>query len=74
MQLGIQDDTTSAKVQVQDAHADDGPERELLRAGLARAATLIRDETFPAVPGAHCRDCTFVSICPAKGAGSVTVQ
>jgi len=74
VQLGIQDDTTSAKVQVQDAHADDGPERELLRAGLARAATLVRDETFPAVPGQHCRDCTFVSICPAKGAGSVTVQ
>jgi len=74
VQLGIQDDTTVAKVQVQDAHADDGPERELLRAGLARAATLIRDETFPAVPGQHCRDCTFVSICPAKGAGSVTVQ
>jgi len=74
VQLGIQDDTTSAKVQVQDAHADDGPERELLRTGLARAATLIRDETFPAVPGQHCRDCTFISICPAKGAGSVTVQ
>ena len=68
------DDTTVAKVQVQDVHADDGPERELLRAGLARAAMLIRDENFPAVPGAHCRDCTFVSICPAKGAGSVTVQ
>lgn len=74
VQLGIQDDTTLAKVQVQDAHTDDGPERELLRIGLARAATLIRDETFPAVPGQHCRDCTFVSICPAKGAGSVTVQ
>ena len=74
VQLGIHDDSTTAKVQVQDAHADDGPERELLRAGLARAAALIRDETFPAVPGAQCRDCTFVSICPAKGAGSVTVQ
>ncbi|UUZ58179.1 PD-(D/E)XK nuclease family protein [Nocardioides sp. B-3] len=59
---------------MQEAHADDGPEREQLRVGPARAATLIRTETFPAVPGQHCRDCTFVSICPAKGAGSVTVQ
>ncbi|WP_310528046.1 PD-(D/E)XK nuclease family protein, partial [Nocardioides sp.] len=74
VQLGIQDDTTSAKVQVQGAHADDGPEREQLRVGLARAGALIRAETFPAVPGVQCRDCTFVSICPAKGAGSVTVQ
>ena len=73
VQLGIHDDTVLAKVQVQEAHADDGPEREQLRAGLARAATLIRDETFPAVPGPHCRECTFVPICPVKGAGSVTV-
>ncbi|PUA82015.1 ATP-dependent helicase [Nocardioides currus] len=74
VQLGLNDDTTVAKVQAQEAHADDGAEREVLRAGLARAATLVREETFPAVPGAHCRDCTFVPICPAKGAGSVTVQ
>lgn len=74
VQLGLQDDTVLAKVQAQEAHADDGAERELLRAGLARAATLVRQETFPAIPGAHCRDCTFVPICPAKGAGSVTVQ
>ncbi|HXH80498.1 ATP-dependent DNA helicase [Nocardioides sp.] len=74
VQLGIQDDTELAKVQVQEAHVDGGPERELLREGLARAATLITHETFPAVPGPHCRDCSFVPICPARGAGSVTVQ
>ena len=74
VQLGLQDDTVLAKIQAQEAHADDGPERELLRAGLARAATLVRQESFPATPGAHCRDCTFVPICPAKGAGSVTVR
>ena len=74
VQLGIQDDSTAAKVQGQEAHAADSPERELLRGGLARAAALIRQESFPAIPGAHCRDCSFVPICPAKGAGSVTVQ
>jgi hypothetical protein len=37
-----------------------------------RAAALVRAETFPAVAGDHCRDCTFVSICPIQGAGSVT--
>ncbi len=74
VQLGLHDDTTLAKVQAQDAHGLEGPEREVLRNGLARAAVLIRQETFPAVPGAHCRDCTFESICPAKGAGSVIAQ
>ncbi len=74
VQLGLPDDTSLAKVQAQAAHGPDGPEREMLRTGLARAAALIRHETFPAVPGAYCRDCTFVSICPAKGAGSVTAQ
>ena len=33
-------------------HADDGPERAVLRDGLARAADLVRAETFPAVAGA----------------------
>ena len=49
-------------------------ERETLRAGLARAADLVRSETFPATTGPHCRDCSFTAICPARGAGSVTVQ
>ncbi len=74
VQLGIDDDSAVAKVQGQAAHDDAGPERLVLRTGLARAAQLVRDETFPAVAGQHCRDCPFVAICPAKGAGSVTVQ
>ncbi len=74
VQLGIEDATVVAKVQPQAVHADDGPERDVLRAGLTRAASLIRDETFPAVPGQQCRDCSFISICPARGAGSVTIQ
>ena len=73
-QLGIDDDSASAKVQAQPAHTADGPERHLLREGLARAADLVRSETFPAVAGQHFRDCAFVAICPVKGAGSVTVQ
>ena len=74
VQLGIDDDSAGARVQGQPAHADDGPERAVLRAGLARAADLVRAETFPATAGPHCRDCTFVAICPTRGAGSVTVQ
>lgn len=74
VQLGIDDDSTRAKVQAQPPHADQGAEREQLRAGLARAADLVRAEVFPATAGPHCRDCPFVAICPAKGAGSVTVQ
>ena len=74
VQLGIDDDSTTAKVQGQPAHDDAGPERAVLRAGLARASDLVRAETFPAIAGPHCRDCAFVAICPAKGAGSVTVQ
>ena len=74
VQLGIDDDSAAAKVQAQPAHDDAGPERLVLRTGLARAAQLVRDETFPAVVGQQCRDCPFVAICPAKGAGSVTVQ
>jgi hypothetical protein len=74
VQLGIDDDSSSAKVQGQPAHDDAGPERTQLRLGLARAADLVRAENFPATAGPHCRDCPFVAICPAKGAGSVTVQ
>ena len=38
VQLGIDDDSAVAKVQGQPAHDDGGPERAVLRAGLARAA------------------------------------
>ena len=74
VQLGIDDESAVAKVQAQPVHDDAGAERQVLRTGLARAARLVRDETFPAVAGQHCRDCPFVATCPAKGAGSVTVQ
>jgi RecB family exonuclease len=74
VQLGIDDDSAVPKIQAQPAHDDAGPERAALREGLARAADLVRAETFPAVVGQHCRDCPFIAICPAKGAGSVTVQ
>ena len=74
VQLGVDDDSAIAKVQGQPAHGDTGPERACSREGLARAADLVRAENFPATAGPHCRDCPFVAICPAKGAGSVTVQ
>ena len=74
VQLGVDDDSPTAKVQPQPAHDDAGPERAALRVGLARAAELVRTETFPATTGPHCRECGFVAICPAKGAGSVSVQ
>lgn len=74
VQLGLEDGSSTARVQGQEPHPDDGQQREALRQGLARAAHLVRSETFPAVPGPHCRDCSFVPICPSRGAGSVTVR
>ncbi len=71
VQLGLPEGD-AALVQQQPAYDDDGPERTLLRAQMDHAAALVRAETFPAVAGDHCRDCTFVSICPIQGAGSVT--
>jgi len=74
VQLGLTDGKEGATVQQQPAHDEDGPEREELRLRLARAAGLVRDETFPAIPGQHCRSCTFVPLCPAKSSGSVVAQ
>ncbi len=74
VQLGLTDGGDSAKVQAQDAQHDDDPRREVLRAEMERAAALLRAENFPAVAGPHCRECSFVALCPVKGAGSVTVQ
>ena len=71
VQLGLPDGDT-ALVQQQPAYPDDGPERASLRAHLERASSLVRQESFPAVAGDHCRDCDFRSICPIQGAGSVT--
>ncbi|WP_395656034.1 ATP-dependent helicase [Nocardioides sp.] len=72
VQLGLTDGGETAVVQAQDAQAEDGVERTVLRQRLARTASLLREESFPAVAGQHCRDCQFVPICPIKSAGSVT--
>jgi superfamily I DNA/RNA helicase/RecB family exonuclease len=71
VQLGMPDETAPALVQAQPAPADDGQERTDLRAGLARAAAVLRSETFPALAGPQCDDCDFVSLCPIKSAGAV---
>jgi ATP-dependent exoDNAse (exonuclease V) beta subunit len=71
LQLGALDDGTPAVEQHQGTHRDDSPERADLHAALATAAGYLRREEFPAVPGDHCKDCPYVSLCPAKGAGSV---
>ena len=74
VQLGLENDRTEAVVQQQGLHDDEGPERTDLRARLARAAMLVRAETFPALAGDHCRECDFVPVCPIKSAGAVTGQ
>lgn len=74
VQLGLTDGGPDATVQPQPVQDEDGPERAELRARLAHAASLIREERFPAVAGQQCRTCTFVSLCPAKSAGSVVAQ
>ncbi|GAW49577.1 MULTISPECIES: ATP-dependent helicase [unclassified Nocardioides] len=74
VQLGILDGGPEAVVQSQAAQPEDGPDRELLRDRLRHTASLLRAEEFPAVAGQHCRECSFVPICPIKGAGSVTSQ
>ena len=74
VQLGLTDGGDTAKVQAQDAQHDGDPRRDVLRLEMERAATYLREESFPAVAGQHCRECAFVSLCPVKGAGSVTVQ
>jgi hypothetical protein len=71
VQLGLLEGPETALVQPQSLQAEDGVERERLRAGLAVAAQRLRSEQFPAVSGEHCRACDFVSICPARGAGAI---
>jgi superfamily I DNA/RNA helicase/RecB family exonuclease len=72
VQLGSLDDVPTAVVQEQPAPAPEGPEREQLRSVLSTTATMLRTETFPAVAGSHCADCSFVALCPIKSAGAVT--
>ena len=74
VQLGLTDGAETAVVQAQDVQPEDGVARDDLRGRLAHASALLRAESFPAVAGQHCRDCTFVPICPIKSAGSVTNQ
>jgi superfamily I DNA/RNA helicase/RecB family exonuclease len=74
VQLGIPGQSAVATVQRQPAQADDGAERADLRARLARTASLLRAENFPAVAGNHCRDCEFVPLCPVRSAGAVMGQ
>jgi superfamily I DNA/RNA helicase/RecB family exonuclease len=74
VQLGLPGAAAVATVQHQPDQSDDGPERAALRVRLARAASLLRAENFPAVAGTHCRDCEFVPICPVKSAGAVMGQ
>jgi RecB family exonuclease len=74
VQLGALEDGP-AVVQQQPVIPEEGPVRETLRQEIGRTARLIREEVFPAIPGpTQCRDCPFVPICPAKGAGSVLSQ
>ena len=56
-------------MQPQPAQAEDGPARETCARELARTAGLLAPESFPAVAGDHCRDCSFVPLCPIKSAG-----
>ncbi|GAA5156481.1 ATP-dependent DNA helicase [Nocardioides marinquilinus] len=72
VQLGIESTSETADVAGQSPHDDGGEPRETLRQGLARAADLLRRETFPAVVGPQCRDCGFVPVCPSRSAGAVT--
>ncbi|HEY0951534.1 ATP-dependent DNA helicase [Nocardioides sp.] len=74
VQVGLTDGDETAVVQSQGVQPDDGADRSLLRERLARTAALLRAESFPSIAGQHCRECPFVSICPAKSAGSVTSQ
>jgi RecB family exonuclease len=74
VQLGLTDGGPDADVQVQPQQAEDGPEREALRAGLAWTAARLRSEQFPAIAGEQCRDCPFVPLCPIKSAGPVVAQ
>jgi RecB family exonuclease len=73
VQLGALGDG-DAVVQPQDPQPDDSPARAALHEQIALAASYLRTEQFPAVPGPHCERCSFVSMCPAKGAAAVMAQ
>ncbi|MBF4160686.1 ATP-dependent helicase [Nocardioides acrostichi] len=74
VQLGLEDAGEYPVVQHQDVQPDDGLARIELHTRLQRAAVMLRQESFPALAGQHCRDCPFVPVCPIKSAGSVVDQ
>ncbi len=74
VQLGLEDGSDTAKVQPQDVQPEDGQARQELRRRLQTAAVMLRQESFPAIAGQHCRDCPFVPLCPIKSAGPVVSQ
>ena len=41
---------------------------------LAQAVAVIRDGSYPATPGAHCRGCSFAGSCPASPRGKQVVR
>ena len=67
----IQEDDKEAVEQWQRAPAPDSPSRLALLDALDRAGTVLREERFPARPGAWCERCDFTAICPAVGADAV---
>lgn len=74
LQLGGEDPATAARTQGQPAPTDDGPARRDLTERLERVARQLREETFPARTGDHCKGCAFLPVCPARSAGTVFRQ
>jgi superfamily I DNA/RNA helicase/RecB family exonuclease len=60
-----------AKVQVQPPQEPDDDGHLPVEKQLMEAVRVVRGEEFPARAGGHCDHCSFHSICPVKGAGTV---
>ncbi|HLN77427.1 MAG TPA: ATP-dependent DNA helicase [Nocardioidaceae bacterium] len=60
-----------AKVQPQAPQEPDEDGHLPVEKQLMEAVRVVRGEEFPARAGGHCDHCTFHSICPVKGAGTV---
>jgi RecB family exonuclease len=61
----------AAKVQSQPPQEADEDGRLPVEKQLMEAVRVVRGEEFPARAGGHCDHCSFHSICPVKGAGTV---
>ncbi|MEI2670435.1 MAG: ATP-dependent DNA helicase [Marmoricola sp.] len=70
VQLGL-DDSRPARLATQLPLEMGSTFDQEFRQDLAEIAQTIRKESFPATPGSVCDRCEFISICPAKSAGSV---